>query len=133
MALLNNPRIELGLDEDPATLARITNASNHDTSLAGWAVCVMGIGTLLELPKLAALSAGPRMFFAALLVPLILGAYQSVQHLHRASAGISEAVSAPQLLAGLQTRRYWAYRAQNWALVTILGFGLWTLALQFLG
>ncbi|GAB3663681.1 hypothetical protein GCM10027589_27390 [Actinocorallia lasiicapitis] len=132
MTLLNDPRTSLHLDSDPVELVWATRKANHDTSLASWAVCVMGVATLLQLPSLAALTSGPRTLLALLLLPLLLGGYQSVQYLHRASAGVDAAVTVPQLMAGLETRRYWAYRAQNWALVSAFGFGLWTLAVQFL-
>ncbi|GAA3205409.1 hypothetical protein [Actinocorallia longicatena] len=132
MAILSNPRTDLPLDADPTDLARVTRAANHDTSLASWAVSMMGVGLLIQVPTLAALATTSRVVLALLLLPLLGGGTRAILHLQRASAGISSATTMTQLLAGLETRQYWAYRAQSWAMATGLGFSLWTLVLQLL-
>jgi len=141
MTILSNPRALPDLDFTPTDLAVNVERSNHATSFAGWAVVTMATGIVVQAATLASIGSPPaRLFLAGLLLPLLAAGFQVLRLLDRASNAVSGALvtgatagGMDRLLAGLETRHFWAARAQAWAYGSGLAFLTWSVAVQLLG
>ncbi len=131
MTVLHSPRPLPFTDASDAELARCVQRSNHDTALAGWAVTTMALGLLVQAVLLAQAPPSPaQAVLAALGVPLLAAGTRIVLLLDHASTSIGSAADRVQLLAGIETRRFWTFRARLWTLGTGAAFALWTVAVQ---
>ncbi|ROO88421.1 hypothetical protein EDD29_6090 [Actinocorallia herbida] len=114
-------------------LSAAVRASNHDTSLASATVAAMAVGVLVQVGMLA--SAEPsfaQLALTVLLLPLLAAGTRIVLLLDRASGALGAAANASQILAGLETRGMWTFRARLWSYGTAALFCCWTIAVQFL-
>ncbi len=131
MTLLRSPEPFTRPDASSAELAEAVRRSNHDTSLAGWAVAVMALGLLAQALMLAQRPLSlTQLGLAVLVLPLLCAGTRIVLLLDHASASLGSAADHVQVLAGLETRRFWTHRARLWTYGTALSFALWTAAVQ---
>ncbi|MEO3784276.1 hypothetical protein ABGB12_13155 [Actinocorallia sp. B10E7] len=131
MTVLHSPETFTRTDVSPAELARAVQRSNHDTALAGWAVTTMALGLLIQVVLLAKAPLSPaQLGLGALVLPLLTAGTRIVLLLDHASASIGSAADRVQLLAGIETRRFWTFQARLWTYGTGAAFALWTVAVQ---
>lgn len=131
MTVLQTPETFTRPDVSPAELTRVVRRSNHDTALAGWAVTTMALGLLIQVVLLAGAPVSPAQLGLGALVLLLLAAgTRIVLLLDHASSSIGSAADRVQLLAGIETRQFWTFRARLWTYGTGTAFALWTVAVQ---
>ncbi|GAA0965635.1 hypothetical protein [Actinocorallia libanotica] len=131
MTVLHSPQPLTRPDAPDHELVRAVQRANHDTALAGWAVTTMALGLVVQLVALAQTPPTPaRTVLAALGVPLLAAGTRIVLLLDHASASMGPVPDRVQLLAGIETRRFWTFRARLWTLGTCAAFALWTVAVQ---
>lgn len=131
MTVLHSPQPLTRPDAPEAELASSVRGSDRDAALAGRTAAAVAAGLLVQAVLLARTPpTWQSAALAALMLPLLAAGTRIVLLLDHASASIGSPAGRTQWLAGIETRRFWTFRARLWAYGTLTAFLVWSAAVQ---